>query len=87
MLVFTRRRDEAIMIGDSIQVTVLRVGQDAVRIGIDAPQEVPVHRGEVYAQIRAENLAAAETAPQATAVVDRVRRWATESEESGTRKP
>ena len=86
MLVFTRRRDEAIMIGDSIQVTVLRVGQDAVRIGIDAPHEIPVHRGEVYAQIRAENLAAAGTVPQATTVVDRVRWWATESEESGTRK-
>ena len=86
MLVFTRRRDEAIMIGDSIQVTVLRVGQDAVRIGIEAPLEVPVHRGEVYEQIRAENQSAADAAPRAATIVDRVRQWAADSDDP-VRKP
>ena len=77
MLVFTRRRDEAIMIGDGIQVTVLRVGKDAVRIGIEAPQEVAVHRREIYDQIRAENRAAAQATPRAETLAKRVRRWTT----------
>lgn len=55
MLVFTRRRDEAIMIGDGVEVRVLRVGRDGVRLGVVAPAIVPVHRLEVYAQIREAN--------------------------------
>jgi len=58
MLVFTRRRDEAIMIGDGIEVRVLRVGRDGVRLGIVAPPEVRVHRREIYDQIRAANQSA-----------------------------
>ena len=72
-MVFTRRRDEAIMIGDGIEVKVLRVGKDVVRIGIDAPAEVAVHRGEIYEQIRAENRAAAQATRQVAALADRVR--------------
>ncbi len=59
MLVFTRRRGETIMIGDGIEVQVLRVGRDGVRLGIVAPASVPVHRQEVYSQIRSANRAAA----------------------------
>ena len=59
MLVFTRRRHETIMIGDGIEVRVLRVGRDGVRLGIVAPPEVPVHRQEIYEQICAANRAAA----------------------------
>ena len=59
MLVFTRRIDEAIVIGDGIEVKVLRVGRDSVRIGVSAAPDVPVHRREVYDQIRAANAAAA----------------------------
>jgi carbon storage regulator len=59
VLVFTRRRGETIMIGDGIEVQVLRVGRDGVRLGIVAPASVPVHRQEVYAQIRSANRAAA----------------------------
>ena len=73
MLIFTRRRDEAIMIGDGIEVKVLRVGQDVVRIGIDAPPEVAVHRREIYEQIRAENRAAAKSVGQVARLTDRVR--------------
>ena len=80
MLIFTRRRDEAIMIGDGIKVTVLRVGREAVRIGIEAPTEVAVHRREIYDQIRDENQAAAEVARRAENVAERVRRWASESD-------
>ncbi len=59
MLVFTRRRGEAIVIGDGIEIRVLRVGRDGVRIGVAAPEHVPVHRQEIYEQICAANRAAA----------------------------
>ena len=59
MLVFTRKRHEAIMIGDGIEIRVLRVGKEGVRIGVSAPQSVSVHRREVYDQIRDENRIAA----------------------------
>lgn len=62
------------MIGDGIEVKVLRVGQDVVRIGIDAPPEVAVHRREIYEQIRAENQAAAQAAGQVATLADRVRK-------------
>jgi carbon storage regulator len=58
VLVFTRRRQEAIRIGDRIEVRVLRVGRDGVRIGITAPPDVPVHREEIYEEIRQVDLSA-----------------------------
>ncbi|MGE8065183.1 carbon storage regulator CsrA [Pseudomonas sp. NPDC089569] len=48
MLVLTRRIGEAINIGDEIQITVLSVTGETIRLGIDAPQSVAVHRGEAY---------------------------------------
>ena len=68
MLVFTRRRDETIIIGNGIEVRVLRIGRDGVRIGVTAPPEVPVHRREVYDLIREENRRAADSAAPASAV-------------------
>ncbi|MEP7305630.1 MAG: carbon storage regulator CsrA [Acidobacteriota bacterium] len=59
MLVFTRKRDEAIMIGDGIEIRVLRTGRDGVKIGVTAPAAVAVHRREIYDLIRAENEVAA----------------------------
>ena len=59
MLVVTRKRNEAIIIGDEIEVRVLRVGRDGVRLGISAPKSVPVHRSEIYALVSEENRAAA----------------------------
>ncbi|HWB30789.1 MAG TPA: carbon storage regulator CsrA [Vicinamibacterales bacterium] len=59
MLVFTRKLDEAIVIGDGIEVKVLRIGKDGVRLGVTAAPHVPVHRREIYDQIRAANAAAA----------------------------
>ena len=59
MLVVTRKRNEAIIIGDSIEVRVLRIGRDGVRLGVTAPPAVPVHRTEIYMLICEENRAAA----------------------------
>jgi carbon storage regulator len=59
--VFTRRRGETIIIGDGIEVRVLRVGRDGVRLGVVAPPEVAVHRQEIYEQICEANRAAATT--------------------------
>ena len=72
MLVFTRRRHETIMIGDGIQVQVLRVGRDGVRLGVTAPPTVQVHRQEVYELIREANRAAATAPGEATAVAARL---------------
>jgi carbon storage regulator len=55
----TRRIDEAVVIGDGIEVRVLRVGRSGVRLGITAAPEVPVHRREVYDTVSASNRAAA----------------------------
>lgn len=55
MLVLSRLRDEAIMIGDEIEITVVDVRGDKVRLGISAPARVAVHRKEVYEAIRSEN--------------------------------
>jgi cytosine deaminase len=63
MLVLTRTRDDTIMIGDDIEVTVVDIRGDKVRIGINAPKRIAVHRKEIYDQIRAENKAAAEMKP------------------------
>lgn len=59
MLVLSRQRDETIMIGDDIEVTVVDIRGDKVRLGINAPKSVSVHRKEVYDAIRNENRAAA----------------------------
>lgn len=67
MLVFTRKRDETIVIGDGIEVRVLRVGRDGVRLGIVAPPEVAVHRGEVYEAVCAANQSAAASPVEAAA--------------------
>ena len=55
MLVLSRQRDESIIIGDHIVITVVDVRGDKVRLGIDAPTEIPVHRREVYEAIQREN--------------------------------
>ncbi len=59
MLVLTRKVDQSIMIGDNIRIVVVDVRGDQVKIGIDAPRDVMVHRHEVYEDIQAENQRAA----------------------------
>lgn len=55
MLVLSRQRDESIIIGDHIVVTIVDIRGDKVRLGIEAPVEIPVHRQEVYEAIQREN--------------------------------
>lgn len=58
MLILTRKAGESIVIGDDIVITIVEAGRDQVRIGIDAPRSVAVHRQEVYAEISRANAAA-----------------------------
>ena len=59
MLVISRQSDETIIIGDNIRITIVEVRGDKVRIGIDAPRDVTVHRQEIYDAIRRDAEAAA----------------------------
>ncbi len=60
MLVLSRQRDETIIIGDDIEITVVDIRGDKVRLGITAPTRISVHRKEVYEAIRSENARAAQ---------------------------
>ncbi len=64
MLVLSRQRDETIMIGDDIEITVVDIRGDKVRLGINAPKDVSVHRKEVYEAIKRENRDAARIKPE-----------------------
>jgi carbon storage regulator len=57
MLVLSRKRDESIMIGDNVEITIVDVRGDKVRLGITAPKEIPVHRREIYDAIQREKAA------------------------------
>ena len=54
MLVLSRQRDESIVIGDNVVITIVDIRGDKVRLGIEAPGEIPVHRQEVYEAIQRE---------------------------------
>lgn len=68
MLILSRRSNESIMIGTDIQVTVLEIRGDQVRLGIRAPREVTVHREEVHREITEQNRAAAAARPDVTSL-------------------
>lgn len=86
MLVLSRQRDESIIIGDNIVVTIVDIRGDKVRLGINAPTEIPVHRQEVYEAIQRENLKAAKSTPKDTKVLPRPYAQAPE-EGKGSPKP
>lgn len=69
MLVLSRRLSESIVIGQDIVVTVLEVHRDQVRIGIEAPRDVDVHRREVFEAIQAANRSAASPSDEALAAL------------------
>ncbi|MBX3422584.1 MAG: carbon storage regulator CsrA [Pirellulaceae bacterium] len=71
MLVLSRHIDESIMIGDDVVVTVVDIRGDKVRLGIEAPQAIPVHRQEVYEAIKRENQKAGQIQPGETRNVRR----------------
>lgn len=72
MLVLSRRPGESLRIGHEVTVTVIEVRGDQVRIGIDAPREVPVNREEIYRELEAENTAAADAAARSRQIVARL---------------
>jgi len=77
MLVLSRQRDESIIIGDDIEITIVDVRGEKVRLGINAPSHVPVHRKEVYEAMRRENQAAHRDrhgGPSVESLADRKRR-------------
>lgn len=61
MLVLARKTNESIMIGDDIEIVVIDIKGDQVKLGIKAPKKVTVHRKEIYEDIRQENIAAVST--------------------------
>ena len=66
MLILTRKAGETIRIGDSITVTVVQLNDGQIKLGIDAPRSVAVHRGEVYDRIRVENKEASKASVENT---------------------
>jgi carbon storage regulator len=66
MLVLTRRAGQSVMVGDEVVITVLDVRGDVIRLGIEAPRSIQVHREEVYRELQAANREAA--SPSDTAV-------------------
>src|SRR5687767_12479360 len=74
MLVLTRKSNQSIMIGDEIEVTVLSIMGEKVRIGIQAPRDIPVFRKEVYLEIQAEQVASGGAAREEVAdALDRLK--------------
>ena len=63
MLIITRRPGERIVLGDDVSIEVMEIIGNQVRIGIQAPQSVPVYREEIWEAVQAENQAAADSAP------------------------
>jgi len=74
MLVLTRKADQAIVIGEDIEVCVLSVVGDKVRIGIDAPRSVPIYRKEVWLEIQREGARRSESETDRAAVDDALER-------------
>lgn len=69
MLVLTRKPGQAITIGDNVEIVVVDIKGDQIRLGITAPREVPVHRKEVYEQVCQENMQATMANPKIIAEV------------------
>ncbi len=63
MLALTRKKDESIMIGEDIEIVVLSVNRDQVKLGINAPKHVSIHRKEIYNIIQDENRASSAPSP------------------------
>ena len=82
MLVLSRQRDESIMIGDDVEITIVDVRGDKVRLGITAPKQIPVHRREIYDAIQREKAEKTQAEAPAKASEEQV-----EKTEEPTQKP
>jgi carbon storage regulator len=80
MLVLTRRAGESVMIGDNVTITVLEARGDVIRLGIQAPRDVQVHREEVYRELQAANREAASPTEDAVQAVTKMLRSPEESD-------
>ena len=80
MLVLTRRAGESVIIGDDVVVTVLEARGDVIRIGIQAPRDVQVHREEVYKELQQANREAASPTEDAVEAVNRMLRPSSEQD-------
>jgi carbon storage regulator len=69
MLVLSRKLNQSIMIGDDVRIIVVSVERDQVKLGIEAPRDISVHRSEVYEEIQRTNRTAAQAAPPPAADV------------------
>ncbi|ABS03163.1 carbon storage regulator, CsrA [Kineococcus radiotolerans SRS30216 = ATCC BAA-149] len=76
MLVLTRKAGESVVIGDEVVVRVLEVRGDVVRVGIEAPRDVQVHRQEVYDAVREANISAATASEEAISALQGIVRRA-----------
>ncbi|GIF06089.1 carbon storage regulator CsrA [Actinoplanes siamensis] len=74
MLVLTRRAGESVMIGDDVVITVLEARGDVIRLGIQAPRDVQVHREEVYRELQEANREAASPSDEAVDAIARMMR-------------
>ncbi len=79
MLVLTRKKDESIMVGDDVEIFIVEIRGDKVRLGINAPKEVPVHRREVFDVIKREQEKREEADPK--------ERWMEQDKERGYHRP
>jgi len=80
MLVLTRRAGESVIIGDDVVITVLEARGDVIRIGIQAPRDVQVHREEVYKELQQANREAASPTEDAVEAVNRMLRPSSEQD-------
>ena len=72
MLALTRKKGDSIIINDNIEVTILDIQGDQVRLGINAPRDITIHRKEIYEQIRQENISAANISKSTVEVLNKL---------------
>jgi carbon storage regulator len=83
VLVLTRRAGESVMIGDDVVITVLEARGDVIRLGIQAPRDVRVHREEIYRELQAANREAASPTDAVVEELSRTLRPSSDQDEAG----